>query len=90
MGSVPGLVQLRIRHCCSYGLGRNCASDVIPGPGAPHTSWQPKVTKKKGKGFEETFLQRHSKHMKSCSMSSAIGEMQIKTAVKGPPLCLAG
>ena len=36
---------LRVWRCCS--LGCHCSSDLIPGLGAPHTSGQPKMKKKK-------------------------------------------
>ena len=39
--------ELRIRHCCSCGLGRNCSSDLIPGPVTPYAIGKPKMKKKK-------------------------------------------
>ena len=44
---------LRIQHCHSCGLGRNCGSDLMPGPGAPYAVGWPKKEKNR-----ETFSQR--------------------------------
>ena len=38
---------LRIWHCHSCGLGRNCCSDLIPVPGTPCASGWPKMKKQK-------------------------------------------
>ena len=49
-GSLPGLAQgLRIRCCCRCGLGHTCSLDLIPGPGTPHATGQPKKEKEKEK-----------------------------------------
>lgn len=32
----PGTVCQRIWHCCSFGIGSNCPSDLIPGLGIPY------------------------------------------------------
>ena len=40
---------LRIQHCHSCSLGCNCSSDLIPCPGTPHASGQPKKKKEKKK-----------------------------------------
>ena len=34
--------RLRRWHCCSFGLGRNCGSDLIPGQRTPYAAGQPK------------------------------------------------
>ena len=44
---------LRIRCCCSCGVGRNFGSDLIPGPWTPYALRQPK---KAGKKFSFAFL----------------------------------
>ena len=38
---------LRIWHCHSYSLGRNCGLDLIPGQGTPEAMGRPKKEKKK-------------------------------------------
>ena len=38
---------LRIQHRCSCGIGYNCGSDLIPGPGTAYTEGWPKEKKKK-------------------------------------------
>ena len=38
---------LRIQRSHSCGLSHNCSSDLIPGPGAPHSLGRPKKEKKK-------------------------------------------
>ena len=40
---------LRIQHRCSWGIGYNCGSDLIPGPGTAYTEGWPKEKKKKYK-----------------------------------------
>ena len=40
---------LRIWHFYSYGLGRDCSSDLIPGLGVPYAAGWPKMEKKKKK-----------------------------------------
>ena len=32
----PGTVCQRIWHCCSFGIGHHCCSNLILGPGAPY------------------------------------------------------
>ena len=49
---------LRIRCGHNFGLGHNCGSDLLPGPGTPYASGQPKFKKKKGK--ESDSLKNHS------------------------------
>ena len=34
---------LRIQHCCSCGLGRDCGLDLVPGLGTPYAVGQPKM-----------------------------------------------
>ena len=39
---------LRIWQCCNCGVGCNCGSDLIPGPGTPYAAgWQTKQNKTK-------------------------------------------
>ena len=40
---------LRICCCCSFSLGGKCGSDLIPGPGTPYATGQPKKKAKKKK-----------------------------------------
>lgn len=49
----PSTVGLRSQHCCSFGLGQECGSDLIPGSGVPHAAGRPKMKKKK-KSFHGT------------------------------------
>ena len=37
---------LRIQCGCNIGSGRDCGSDLIPGPGTPYAAGQPKTKKK--------------------------------------------
>ena len=53
LGSVGTQVQSPAQHsglgiwCCrSYGLGLDCGSDLIPGPGTPYISGKPKMKNK--------------------------------------------
>ena len=41
--------ELRIWHCHSCGLGGDCGSDLIPGPGVLHMPWGGQKLKKKKK-----------------------------------------
>ena len=47
---------LRIQCCHSCGKGRDCGSDLVPGPGTPYTMGQPKkeITKTKTQGKDGT------------------------------------
>ena len=48
-------------HCChSYDLGQDCSSSVIPGPGTPYVSGQPKKKKQKTKKRQVTNWYRSS------------------------------
>ena len=48
MGSIPGPAQwIKIPHCCSCGLGHDCGSFLMPGPGTPYAAGRPKMIKKK-------------------------------------------
>ena len=38
---------LRVWHCLSCGISRNCGSDLTPGPRTPHAVGRPKKKKKK-------------------------------------------
>ena len=38
---------LQMWHCCSYDLGRDCSSDLIPGQGTPYAAGWPKMKEKK-------------------------------------------
>ena len=38
---------LRICHCRSCGLGGDCGSDLIPGPGTPYAAGRPKMKKER-------------------------------------------
>ena len=41
---------LRIWHCGSSGLGHDCGSDLIPGPGTPYALGRPKMKNKQKQG----------------------------------------
>lgn len=59
MGLIPGpALGLRSRCYCSCGLGRDCLSDLISGPGARFVSGQPitiTATKQKTEVLKITF-----------------------------------
>ena len=40
---------LRIQHCCGYGVGHNCGSDLIPVLGTQYATGRPKKKKRKKK-----------------------------------------
>ena len=43
VGLIPGPAQwVRLQHCLGCGLGQDCGSDLIPGPGAAHAKGPPK------------------------------------------------
>ena len=50
---------LRIWYCCSCGLGLNCSSDLILGPGTPYAAGQPKNKKQ-----EEVKAQRMTRSVR--------------------------
>ena len=53
-GSIPGLAQwVKDLTCCSCSLGHNCSSDLIPGPGTPYASGQPKKKEEKKRRWVE-------------------------------------
>lgn len=47
---------LGIQHWGSCGLGQDCSPGLIPSPDTPYATGQPKVTKKKKKKFEVSFV----------------------------------
>ena len=44
----------RIQHCYSFGIGHNCSSDLIPGPGTPYAEGQAKKKKKETQEAERS------------------------------------
>ena len=47
-GSIPDMAQwVKDPVCPGCGLGHNCVSDLIPGPGTPYAAGWPKKKKRK-------------------------------------------
>ena len=65
----PGHNELRIRCCCSFGVGHNCGSDLTPGLGTPYATGRPRKEKeKKKKRFihKSCFNQDHDDLKNAC------------------------
>ena len=52
---------LRIWRCCSLGLGRDCSSDLIPGPGTPYAAGWPNMKKIKKRRKKERGREKRKK-----------------------------
>ena len=67
--SLQWCIGLRIWHCCSCGVSHNFCSDLIPGPGTPYATGQPKKKKKKKKkkGRKRKRKEKSKKKKKECS-----------------------
>ena len=61
---------LRIWRCCSLGLGRDCSSDLIPGPGTPYAAGWPNMKKiKKRRKKERKRKRKEKKEVKGVAQS---------------------
>ena len=58
------LSVLKIQCCCSCSSGHNCGLELIPGPGTPYATGQPKMKKKQKKKKEKKERKKEKKNIK--------------------------